>query len=119
MSRAERAREASRGRARPPEGRAAAATAAARGRGARARGGPGRRRHGARGPVLGPRVRTRGVRGGGRGKRRVAVRRRSVATGLCGPTIIWRGSMLLSRPWYRRGVSSELIWWTGWWVCMS
>lgn len=38
MSRAERAREASRGRARPPEGRAAAATAAARGRGARAHG---------------------------------------------------------------------------------
>lgn len=89
MSRAERAREASRGRARPPEGRAAAATAAARGRGARARAhGEARAEapQGARGLVLGPRVRTRAVGEGWAGGRR-SVRRRSEVAGLCGSVL--------------------------------
>lgn len=72
MSRAERAREASRGRARPPEGRAAAATAAARGRGARAHGeAPGGGATGRAARFSGPEC-ARAPEGAGRAKGRCA-----------------------------------------------
>lgn len=88
MSRAERAREASRGRARPPEGRAAAATAAARGRGARARTGrPGRRRPRARAAWFWGLECARALWGEGWAGGRRSVRRRSEVAGLCGATV--------------------------------
>lgn len=99
MSRAERAREALRGWARPAEGRAAAATAAARGRGARAHGEA--RAAEPRGARPGSRASSaHAPQGWGPGGRKFVARRRSSAAGLCGcpKSRDWGDPLLLSAP---------------------